>query len=107
MGGTEFILFTNVIICGREFDLFIKVIICLWQSLSTTLIGTFLSVIKCPLIILDQLPPCLARHMAIHACQIGPTDTAPPCPGSPHWACVGTREKDQLSAKQITIHSTV
>ncbi len=27
----------------------------------------------------------------MHACQIGPTDTAPPCPGSPLWACVGTK----------------
>ncbi len=26
---------------------------------------------------------CLAGRMAMHACQIGPTDTAPPCPGSP------------------------
>ncbi len=34
---------------------------------------------------------CLAGHMAMHACQIGPTDTAPFCPGSPHRACVGTR----------------
>ncbi len=24
---------------------------------------------------------CLAGRMAMHACQIGPTDTAPPCPG--------------------------
>ncbi len=28
--------------------------------------------------------------MAMHACQIGPTDTAPPCQGSPHQACVAT-----------------
>ncbi len=27
----------------------------------------------------------------MHACQIGPTDTAPPCLGSPHKACVVTR----------------
>ncbi len=33
---------------------------------------------------------CLAGRMAMHACQIGPTDTAPPCPGSPLRACVGT-----------------
>ncbi len=26
----------------------------------------------------------------MHACQIGPTDTAPFCPESPHWASVGT-----------------
>ncbi len=26
---------------------------------------------------------CLAGRMVMHACQIGPTDTAPPCPGSP------------------------
>ncbi len=25
----------------------------------------------------------LAEHMAMHTCQIGPTDTAPPCLGSP------------------------
>ncbi len=34
---------------------------------------------------------CLAGHMAMHACQIGPTDTAPPCPGSPLRACIGTK----------------
>ncbi len=34
---------------------------------------------------------CLAGHMAMHACQIGLTDTAPPCPGSPLRACVGTK----------------
>ncbi len=34
---------------------------------------------------------CLAGRMAMHACQIGPTDTAPPCPGLPLWACVGTK----------------
>ncbi len=33
---------------------------------------------------------CLAGRMAMHACQIGPTDTAPPCPGSPLRSCVGT-----------------
>ncbi len=26
--------------------------------------------------------------MAMHTCQIGLTDTATPCPGSPHRACV-------------------
>ncbi len=34
---------------------------------------------------------CLAGRMAMHTCQIGPTDTAPPCPGSPLRACVGTK----------------
>ncbi len=34
---------------------------------------------------------CLVEHMAMHACHIGPTDTAPSCSGSPHGACVGTR----------------
>ncbi len=29
----------------------------------------------------------------MHACQIGLTDTAPLCPGSPHRACVMTREE--------------
>ncbi len=30
--------------------------------------------------------------MAMHACQIDPTDTTtPPCLGSPYWVCVGTR----------------
>ncbi len=29
--------------------------------------------------------------MAMHACEIGPTDTALPCPGSPQWACTVTR----------------
>ncbi len=33
---------------------------------------------------------CLAGRMAMRACQIGPTDTAPPCPGSPQQACVET-----------------
>ncbi len=31
--------------------------------------------------------------MAMYACQIGPTDTASPCPGWPHRACVGAREE--------------
>ncbi len=31
--------------------------------------------------------------MAMHACQIGPTDTAPPCPGSPQRTCNVTRGK--------------
>ncbi len=31
---------------------------------------------------------CLAGRMAMHTCQIGPTDTAPPCPGSPQWAAL-------------------
>ncbi len=35
--------------------------------------------------------PMLAGRMMMHACQIGPTDVTPPCPGSPHQACVGTR----------------
>ncbi len=44
----------------------------------------------------ENFPPvlgfrCLAGHMAMHACQIGPTDTAPTCPGSPLRACVGTK----------------
>ncbi len=34
---------------------------------------------------------CLAVRMAMHACQIGPTDTAPPCPGSPHRAYLVAR----------------
>ncbi len=29
--------------------------------------------------------------MAMHACQIGPTDTPPPCPRSPQRACVKTK----------------
>ncbi len=33
---------------------------------------------------------CLTGRMAMHACQIGPTDTSPSCPGSPLQACVGT-----------------
>ncbi len=37
---------------------------------------------------------CLAGRMAMHAWQIGPTDTAPRCPGSPLWACVGTSPHD-------------
>ncbi len=32
-----------------------------------------------------------AEYMAMHACLIGPTDTAPPCLGSHHQGCVGTR----------------
>ncbi len=32
-------------------------------------------------------------HMMMHACQIGPTDTASPCLGSPHQAYMGTREE--------------
>ncbi len=38
-----------------------------------------------------SLVRCLAGHMTMHACQIGPTDTAPPCPRSPIRACVGTK----------------
>ncbi len=34
---------------------------------------------------------CLAGRIAMHACQIGPTDTADPRLGSPHQGCVGTR----------------
>ncbi len=34
---------------------------------------------------------CLVGRMVMHACQIGPTDTAPPCSGSPQWTCVGTK----------------
>ncbi len=33
----------------------------------------------------------MAGRMAMQACQIGPTDTAPPRPGSPLRACVGTK----------------
>ncbi len=29
--------------------------------------------------------------MVMRACQIGPTDTAPPCPGSSQQACFGTK----------------
>ncbi len=29
--------------------------------------------------------------MVMHACQIGPLDTAPPCLGSPLQSCVGTK----------------
>ncbi len=36
---------------------------------------------------------CLVGCMVMHACQTGPTDTAPPCLGSPHRAGVGTREE--------------
>ncbi len=34
-----------------------------------------------------------AGHLAMHACQIGPVDTASLCLRSPHQACVRTREK--------------
>ncbi len=34
--------------------------------------------------------------MAMHACQIGPTDTAPPCPASSLLACVGTKGSSDL-----------
>ncbi len=34
---------------------------------------------------------CLAGRIAMHAYQIGLIDTAPPCPGSPLRACVGTK----------------
>ncbi len=37
---------------------------------------------------------CLAGRMVMHACQIGLTDTAPPCPGSPHRACIVTRREE-------------
>ncbi len=33
---------------------------------------------------------CLVGRMTMHASQIGPTDTAPHCPGSPLRACVET-----------------
>ncbi len=35
----------------------------------------------------------LAGRMAMHACQSSPKDTAPPCPGSPHQACLRTRRE--------------
>ncbi len=34
---------------------------------------------------------CLVGRMAMHACQIGPTDTTPPCPRSPQRVCVETK----------------
>ncbi len=40
--------------------------------------------------------------MAMHACQIGPTDTAPPCLGSPQWVCVVTRE-ERFGAGNISV----
>ncbi len=49
--------------------------------------------------------------MAMHACQIGPTDTAPPCPGSPQWACIVTRgehfEAGNLSAPFLLCYLSV
>ncbi len=38
--------------------------------------------------------------MAMHACQIGPTDTAPPCPGSPLWASK-MKNINQISTHKI------
>ncbi len=35
----------------------------------------------------------------MHACQIGPTDTAPPHPGSPHQSCIRARGN---ALKQVT-----
>ncbi len=43
----------------------------------------------------DRQYRCLEGRMVMHACQIGPTDTAPPCPGSPQWVCVGTNRDRQ------------
>ncbi len=34
---------------------------------------------------------CLVGRRTMYACQIDPTDTAPPCPGWPLRACVGTK----------------
>ncbi len=48
---------------------------------------------------------CLARRMAVHACQIGLTDTTPPCPGSPHRACVVTRGREQPNKSVVKILS--
>ncbi len=44
----------------------------------------------------------MARRMAMHACQIVPTDTTPPCLGSPRGVCIRTNgerfEAGNLSA---------
>ncbi len=44
---------------------------------------------------------CLAGRMAMHACQIGPTDTAPPCSGPPQRACVVTKG-ERFGADNLT-----
>ncbi len=41
----------------------------------------------------DNGDRCLAGRMAMHTRQIGPSDTALPCPGSPQQACVETKEE--------------
>ncbi len=40
--------------------------------------------------------------MAMHACQIGPTDTAPPCPGLPLRACIGTKGGERFGASNLS-----
>ncbi len=41
-------------------------------------------------LLMVQVDRCLVRCIAMHACLIGPTDTATSCPGSSHRACVVT-----------------
>ncbi len=40
--------------------------------------------------------------MAMHACQIGPTNTVLPCPGSPLRACVGTKRGERFGAGNLS-----
>ncbi len=49
---------------------------------------------------------CLAVRMTMHACQIGPTDTTPPCPGSPLRACVGTKGGTLWGRQPFCPHSS-
>ncbi len=49
---------------------------------------------------------CLAGRMAMHACQIGATDTVPPCPGSSQRACVlqrGAVEQDMQTGNIVLV----
>ncbi len=43
----------------------------------------------------------LAGCMVMHVCQIGPTDTVPPCPGSPLWACIETRGETVIGLHKV------
>ncbi len=49
----------------------------------------------------DRPTSLKAVRMVMHACQIGPKDIAPPCPGSPYRGCIGARGKLATHHKRV------
>ncbi len=75
--------------------------------------NTFHSLYR-PLKYRKNLVSILLQKVLMHACQIGPTDTAPPCSRSPHWACIETTGEVTflppfllcyLSVRMVRLHS--